>query len=545
MKSVWEHLDFWATCLIFVTSAMFVPRALGSFSWADGVNVVTVFAAALVARGLILWGIMPPFSAVGVSHPLSHGFKLVLWWGGMRGAVTIALALAAAATTGISAGIGHLILSTAIGYVMATLVINGLTLRPLINLLALDKLGEHDQAIRSRIYELARRRIAKELNGVASHIGQNADSIIRIIMPPSKRTVRFVDLEDHRKQHVAIETWCHHEHEAILTARERGVVSRHNADVMRRHADQLQSALRNQGIDGYRDEIVRLIHPPVFLRMAFLVHRALGWSRPLGTAVADRIALLLGQAILLRELVGQADETAEWLFGAEAATMLRRLLGERLGHINDEVNSLENVFPEFTVAMREKHIALMALGLLEKEFRRHLSEATISAEVFEDLDTERRSVAARYSKRPTLDVSADSIKTTVRPVLRRLGIGRPGSPRHRSRLGYHGERIDLGRYPGKVIYLIAGTVEAADNAEAAKFEEGTFLSAEHGFEGCRQVGRITAKGYVHLIVLKMVAVEKMLKTKGVEVDTPPEPAVKRDFIKSEASASAKAEHREI
>jgi CPA1 family monovalent cation:H+ antiporter len=513
LKSVWEHLDFWATCLIFVTSAMFVPRALGSFSWADGVNVATVFVAALVARGLILWGIMPPFSAVGVSQPLSHGFKLVLWWGGMRGAVTIALALAAAATSGMSAGVSHLILSTAIGYVMATLVVNGLTLRVLINLLALDRLGEHDQAVRGRIFALARRRIARELGGIASHIGQNAEDIVRVVMPPTKGSARFVNLPDGQKQHVAIEAWCHHEHEAILAARERGVVSRHNADVMRRQADQLHNALRARGVDGYRSEIVRLTHPSAMLRMAFRLHSSMRWSRLLGNVVADRIALLLGQSVLLKELIGQVDETAEWLFGAGAATTLRQLLNERLDHLNDEVRSLESVFPDFAIAMRERHIALMALGLLEMEFRRHLSDATISAEVFEDLDIERRLIAARFSKRPVLDLSAASIKTTVGPTLRRQGIARRGSRKHRSRLAYPGERIDLKKYAGKIVYIVAGTVGAGHEHEATTFEEGTFLSAERCFEICVEAEEIVARGYVHLIVLTMATVERIIKSK--------------------------------
>ncbi len=504
LKSVWEHLDFWATCLIFVTSAMYVPKALGSFSWADGLNVATVFVAALVARAAILWGTMPPFSAVGASKPLSHGFKFVLWWGGMRGAVTIALALATAATTGVNAAISHVVVSTAIGYVMATLVINGLTLRPLMNFLALDKLGEHDRAIRSRIFALAKRRIIKDLDGVAAHIGQSAEDLVRLVIPATKRAMRFNHLADDRKQHVAIDTWCHHEHEAILMARERGIISRHNADVMRHHADHLQNALKSQGVDGYKAEMARLALPPAALRLAFLVYRISRWSRPLSTAVADRIALLLGQTVLLKELVVQAENTADQLFGTDAASGLHQVLEARLQFLNDEVASLKRAFPDFTVAMQERHLALMVLGLLETEFRKHLSQATISTEVFEDLDAERRSVAMLYSKRPKLDLSTGSIKSTVRPVLRRLGVGRPGSSQHRSHLAYPGQAIDPERHPGKVFLVIAGCVQATSGADRLILEEGALFSADP-VRGCALASHATAQGYVHLILLDAAA----------------------------------------
>jgi CPA1 family monovalent cation:H+ antiporter len=510
LKSVWEHLDFWATCLIFVTSAMYVPKALGSFTWIDVLNVAVVFVAALLARGAILWGMMPSFSAMGASKPLSHGFKLVLWWGGMRGAVTIALALATAATPGVSPAVSHMVVSTSIGYVMATLMINGLTLRPLMNYLALDKLGEHDKAIRHRIFSLARRRIIKDLEGVASHIGHNTEDLVRLVIPMSKKTMRFGDLANDRKQHVALDTWCHHEHEAILMARERGVISRRNADVMMHNADQLQTALKSNGVDGYKKEMVRISTPPAILRLGFFTHRTMGWSGPLGSVVADRIALLLGQTVLIKELMSQAEDAAEKLFGTEAASMLQQVLEARLLLISDEVHSMERVFPDFTKAMHERHIALTMLGLLETEFRRHLSEATISYEVFEDLDTERRTVAVQYAKRPKLNLRKKSTRSTVMPVLHRVGAAREetNTAPYRSYLAYPGERIDLLTRRAKTFYILAGNIDVHAPNGKVRLEEGTFVSAKPTFEGCEPFDIIEASGYAHLIIFKSPRIKR-------------------------------------
>src|SRR4051794_26580400 len=154
---------------------MYVPRALDVFRWSDLLDVGVVFLAALASRAVVIWGMMPTFSVLGASRPLSNAYKSVLWWGGMRGAVTVALALATAATDGISPELRHLVVSAAIGYVVASLTINGLTLRPMMHSLRLERLDEHDHILRMRVLTLARRRIRRELREVAALIGHNAN----------------------------------------------------------------------------------------------------------------------------------------------------------------------------------------------------------------------------------------------------------------------------------------------------------------------------------------------------------------------------------
>jgi hypothetical protein len=156
------------------------------------------------------------------------------------------------------------------------------------------------------------------------------------------------------------------------------------------------------------------------------------------------------------------------------------------------------------------------LGLLETEFRRHLSEATISAEVFEDLDTERRAVAVQHNRLPKLDLSSNSVKSAIAPILKKLGIrkARSRSVQYRSYLAYPGEQLDLRRRMGKVFYVLAGVLVAGGDAGSDRLEEGAFFSAEPLFADCRRLSGAKAEGYAHLIVFESSTIHLAANDRG-------------------------------
>ena len=91
-----EQVAFWAGSLVFLLAALLVARMLSDFDLRDVFMVLAVVVAALAARALVLFGLLPALSAIGLSQRVSHPYKLTILWGGLRGAVTLALALAGA-----------------------------------------------------------------------------------------------------------------------------------------------------------------------------------------------------------------------------------------------------------------------------------------------------------------------------------------------------------------------------------------------------------------------------------------------------------------
>jgi CPA1 family monovalent cation:H+ antiporter len=131
LDDLWEFFGFGANALVFLLLGLNVhTQDLLDDAWPIAVAVV----AALVARILVtsVAGAMTPRHDEPVR---SWQEAALLTWGGLRGALTAALALALPASTPYR---GQLI-AMAFGLVLFTLVVQGLTLRPLIRRLGLGQ----------------------------------------------------------------------------------------------------------------------------------------------------------------------------------------------------------------------------------------------------------------------------------------------------------------------------------------------------------------------------------------------------------------------
>jgi CPA1 family monovalent cation:H+ antiporter len=84
----------WVGAAIFLLAALMIPNLLTGFGWAEAGLTLLIGLAALLARALILWGALPALSLIGVGVTIPGRLRVALLWGGLRGAMTLALALA-------------------------------------------------------------------------------------------------------------------------------------------------------------------------------------------------------------------------------------------------------------------------------------------------------------------------------------------------------------------------------------------------------------------------------------------------------------------
>jgi hypothetical protein len=117
--------------------------------------LLVAVAAALVARAAVLFGVLPLLSALRLSQKVSSAYKLAITWGGLRGAVTLALALSVTENPDLDSDSKDFVADLATGFALFTLLFNGLTLRPVIRLLKLDRLSPLNQAIRDKVLALS------------------------------------------------------------------------------------------------------------------------------------------------------------------------------------------------------------------------------------------------------------------------------------------------------------------------------------------------------------------------------------------------------
>ncbi|MDT8871284.1 hypothetical protein RAA17_09925 [Komagataeibacter rhaeticus] len=135
---------------MFVLASMLVPRLLVGMTRWDCVLILLAAGAGLLARGAVVFGMLPVLAATKLSPPVPTPFKVTMVWG-LRGAITLALALAVTENEHVSSSVAHFIGIIATGFVLITLFVNGLSLRYLVLFLKLDQLPLIDQALRHQI----------------------------------------------------------------------------------------------------------------------------------------------------------------------------------------------------------------------------------------------------------------------------------------------------------------------------------------------------------------------------------------------------------
>lgn len=130
LPRLWEFLSYVATALIFLLVGLsVVPGELWS---AIGVLGCTLLAM-LVSRAAVVFGLVP--LAGWLSEPVSRGYQAVLYWGGLRGVIALAIVLH------LPEDFAHreTFVAVVTGAVLFTLLVQGLSIETLVRKLGLDQ----------------------------------------------------------------------------------------------------------------------------------------------------------------------------------------------------------------------------------------------------------------------------------------------------------------------------------------------------------------------------------------------------------------------
>jgi CPA1 family monovalent cation:H+ antiporter len=121
----WEYAAFLANSFVFLLIGLQIDLNILLSDWQA---ILWAILAVLVARAASIYGL----SWIGSGVPMRY--KHVLYWGGLRGAISLALALSLPASLGEQ---GTVIRSMAFGVVLFTLLVQGLTMKPFITRMGL------------------------------------------------------------------------------------------------------------------------------------------------------------------------------------------------------------------------------------------------------------------------------------------------------------------------------------------------------------------------------------------------------------------------
>ncbi len=164
-------LSFWGFIVFLVNSFLFIVVGMNvdlGAVWNEIELVIFCVLALWFARGASIYLIGIILNKKGASQTLPRKWQAVMWWGGLRGAIPIALALSIPLTLDDGTLFPHrdMILAITFGVVLITLLVQGLSLKTLIG-----KLGFHS---------VSKKEAEKEEREIATLLKDTVDELIQL-----------------------------------------------------------------------------------------------------------------------------------------------------------------------------------------------------------------------------------------------------------------------------------------------------------------------------------------------------------------------------
>lgn len=128
VTNFWENMAFLSNSLVFLLIGLEINLAHLLAGWR---SLLLAIMAVLLARSLVIYGLT--FTGANIPRRWSH----VLLWGGLRGAISLALALSLPLSSELGPQVGVPLQTMAFGVVLFTILVQGFTMQPLVRQLRL------------------------------------------------------------------------------------------------------------------------------------------------------------------------------------------------------------------------------------------------------------------------------------------------------------------------------------------------------------------------------------------------------------------------
>lgn len=192
MEHFWEYLSYLANVLIFLMVGLQINLVA---LWASADLIAIVVGAMLVSRAIVIFGLIPILEKIQGGDSIELPFKKVMYWGGLRGAIALAIVLSLPPFE-----YKDTLVAVVMGAVLFTLVVQGLSIEILVKWLKLDALSHWDLLATKETDRGARMEGLKRLDGLVEG-GTFSERVATNIREQCEQSLNEIDdqlIEIHR-----------------------------------------------------------------------------------------------------------------------------------------------------------------------------------------------------------------------------------------------------------------------------------------------------------------------------------------------------------
>jgi CPA1 family monovalent cation:H+ antiporter len=410
----------------------------------------------------------------------------------------------------------------ATGFVLFTLLVNGLTLRPVIRLLKLDRLSPLNQALRNKVLALSLTDVRDALSDTASQHAIPPD-VARLAIEPVDRRINELsaqpDLEqaisDRDRIRIGLVAVANRERRIILDHHAQRTVSGAAIERLLRNTNLILDAARAEGRVGYNRAARALLEFQRSFWIANLLHRTLRRARPLQRQISIRFETLLIRRLALEEISRFIDSRIAALLGQRVAELLLEVIAARSKATIRALEALRLQYPEYAEALEQRFLRQSGFRLSLARFHDLYDEGLIGKEVFEDLERGHEAAHSLMDELPPLDLGlrAEDLLAQFEMF---AGFGaaelRALARLFRTRLLVPDEMVIRRGERGNAMFLISsGAVEVVLPNERVRLGSGDFFGEMALLTGRPRQADVVALGYCRILVLGAADFRRFLR----------------------------------
>jgi len=194
LHEFWELASFIANTLIFVIVGVVIAGKI-SITFQNLVSLLLLYIAIHIARGLMILMFYPAMKRIG--YGLEKKESIILWYGGLRGGVALALALVVAGEKAIPEAIRNDFVFYIAGIVLLTLLLNATTIKLILNKLGLTKIPPVKVLMFSNVFRSVNKDMGRELEILRKDRfmgGADWNSVKQFVSDKEEISVEGIDL---------------------------------------------------------------------------------------------------------------------------------------------------------------------------------------------------------------------------------------------------------------------------------------------------------------------------------------------------------------
>ena len=525
VRVVWSQIGFWANALITIIAASLVPALILEAGWRVIPITILAYLGAMVARTFIVLGLIPAMAKIRLTTSLTRPQAYVAIWGGVRGSVTLVLALSIADIQALGTD-APLLAASAACFTLVTIFLNASSLAWFTERLGLNQLSRTDLALRERIAAGALERVRSVIGDVARSRHLEPEAIIAVetslgarqeeVEAIAEKQAGGTEIPRSEQIRAGLAIASGQEARLIRRAFEEGMINAATARSLRFESERIADAGRLSGEEGYKKASQAALAPNFLYKTAVLVQRLFRIDWLLRRSIEQHFITLLELERIIKELMDFTNRSIEPMIGRYAAVDLLAILKNRYELVETEVDAISAQYPTYALEVEKALIARVAIRRERQQYRRLLSDGVIGDELHDSLsknldDRERQSTIP-----PRLDLTI-----TPRQMLDRLTMfqnlenpqKRMLARKLKSRFTIPGELIQEDNSKAKQMYFIAsGAFEIIEEGQKSQLATGDFFGDFlTDTESYRRPEKVISLGYCKLLWLSQGDFEKLQK----------------------------------